>query len=120
MGREPLSVVGGIVYPYRRIPLAKGNFSWPFGRLTLSSTGVVLAPRGVLARVVRPIEIAYVLLVVARPHRRARPRPGSRRRRRAPEALEAVPKMTPACRPDGSDGREGHPRVLTAASQATP
>jgi hypothetical protein len=59
MGREPLSVVGGIVYPYRRIPLSKGNFSWPFGRLTLSSSGVVLAPRGVLARVVRPIEIPF-------------------------------------------------------------
>jgi hypothetical protein len=51
--------VGGIVYPYRRLPLATGHFSWPFGRLTLSTGGVTLAPRGPLARLVRPIEIAY-------------------------------------------------------------
>jgi hypothetical protein len=58
-GAEPLSVVGGIVYPYRRIPLSKGAFSWPFGRLTLSSAGVTLAPRGPLARIARSIEISY-------------------------------------------------------------
>ena len=56
---ERLTVVGGVVYPYRRIPLSRGNFSWPFGRLTLEPTGVTLGPRGWLQRIVRPITIPY-------------------------------------------------------------
>src|SRR5438067_1722280 len=37
-----------------------------------------------------------------------------------PGADLAAVRMTPACRPVGSDGRAGNPRLLTAASQATP
>lgn len=59
LGTERITTVGGVVYPYRRIPLSRGNFSWPFGRLTLEPAGVTLGPRGWLQRIVRPITIPY-------------------------------------------------------------
>lgn len=46
--RESLKIVGGIVYPRRRGPLARGWVSWPYARLTLDASGVMLAPRGLL------------------------------------------------------------------------
>jgi hypothetical protein len=56
---ERTSAVGGLVYPYRRVPLARGRFSWPFARLTLGPAEIILGPRGWLQRVVKPTVIPY-------------------------------------------------------------
>jgi hypothetical protein len=54
-----MSVVGGLVYPYRRISLARGRISWPFARLTLGAETITLGPRGWLQRVVKPTLVPY-------------------------------------------------------------
>ena len=58
-----VSVVVGLVYPRENSPLAKGRFSWPFARVTVDQDSVTLAPRGFLAKLVRPITIAFTDLV---------------------------------------------------------
>jgi hypothetical protein len=58
-GMETISVVGGIVYPRRRGPLARGRISWPFARLTLEPAGVTLSPRGWIRRGIHPITVPY-------------------------------------------------------------
>lgn len=57
-----LSVIGGVVYPRKRIPLSKGGFSWPFARLALYEDRVELRPRGIFARVGTVVVIPYALL----------------------------------------------------------
>jgi len=53
------SFVGGIVYPRRRGPFARGRVSWPFARLTLELAGVTFSPRGWIQRFIRPITVPY-------------------------------------------------------------
>ena len=56
---EGNSFVGGIVYPRRRGPFARGRVSWPFARLTLELAGVTFSPRGWIQRFIRPITVPY-------------------------------------------------------------
>lgn len=53
------SFVGGIVYPRRRGPLARGRITWPFARLTLEPDGVTFSGRGWIQRFIHPITVPY-------------------------------------------------------------
>jgi hypothetical protein len=57
-----ISFVGGLVYPTKGSPLARGRLSWPFARLTLSDDSVTLGARGLLNKVVPPVTVMYAEL----------------------------------------------------------
>lgn len=59
MTLHELSVVGGVTYPYRSVPLSRQVFSWPFARLTLGPTAIIVGPRGWLQGAVKPTVIPY-------------------------------------------------------------
>jgi hypothetical protein len=58
VGDEVFTAIGGIVYPPNRLG-GRSGIPWPLARITISSEGVVLAPRGVLSRVLKPRFIAF-------------------------------------------------------------
>ncbi len=54
-----VSVIGGISYPDPGRDGVHDFVTWPLGRATVTSDGVVLALRGVLGRVIEPVLIPY-------------------------------------------------------------
>ena len=54
-----LSVIGGVTYPRKSIPLSKGALSWPFARLSLYEDRIVLGPRSALSSFQPTVAIPY-------------------------------------------------------------
>src|SRR5947209_16983634 len=54
-----VSFVGGFGVPYQRLPLAKYQFTWPFGRIDLGSESLALTARGLFAPFLEPLLVPY-------------------------------------------------------------